>query len=423
MLQMPLETIQILGQPKGDIPFGAFEMSVCHPAPNYNAFCNISICHIAVLVNAGLASRAKCIPHNGRVGGNPFTGECVISPSSRMERFAAIPEWETPHAVVVVWPERLPGKTVPRQTIIDSTLAFIRCAAKTGTSIVVCHKYRDQSESIVERVLAASPDADVRPLLIPALDDVWIRDWAPFPVRNGNEVRYVQQRYAPAYLLGSKAGERDARRSQESADQLADALGMRVTPLPLILDGGNFTHNGAGTAVATNRIVSDNESMSIREIGDSLKEHLGVQNLILVPVEPGDETGHVDGTIRFVNPTHLVVSDYPARSSEKEFTDALVEHVRRESGDTFTISRVLNEAPSYAGSEGIGSARGNHMNFVRLGPKLFMPSYGGESDAGAEIQLATVVGPDNVIALHDPSLSRLADLGGVLNCVTWQLYA
>jgi agmatine/peptidylarginine deiminase len=75
---------------------------------------------------------------------------------------------------------------------------------------------------------------------------------------------------------------------------------LEVAGHEIVLDGGNFIHNGQRTAITTNRIIADNENLFVQQIRDVFWMRLNIENLLIIPVEPGDRTGHVDGIVRFI---------------------------------------------------------------------------------------------------------------------------
>lgn len=54
----------------------------------------------------------------------------------------------------------------------------------------------------------------------------------------------------------------------------------------------------------------------MHKIGELLREKLNITRLIVIPEEPGDETGHVDGMVRFLSPETVAVGSYPPEWKE-----------------------------------------------------------------------------------------------------------
>lgn len=61
------------------------------------------------------------------------------------------------------------------------------------------------------------------------------------------------------------------------------------------------------------------------------------------------------------------------------------------------------------------------MNFLRLGDKILLPQYGESEDIAAYDKFSEIFGEGNVIKIEG-EIKRLAELGGVLNCISWLAY-
>ncbi len=104
----------------------------------------------------------------------------------------------------------------------------------------------------------------------------------------------------------------------------------------------------------------------------------------------------------------------------------LAENLQKELGTDYTIIRLMNGEPEDQQSEGIGSAVGNHLNFLRLGDKILMPYYGDKISGKAiddfKFELIRHGLTIEVVPVDAPEIMDLARLGGVLNCIGWQIY-
>jgi len=99
--------------------------------------------------------------------------------------------------------------------------------------------------------------------------------------------------------------------------------------------------------------------------------------------------------------------------------DCIAEKLRKELGEKYRIIRIPNGLPPDEKSEGIASAVGNHINFLRLGNKLLLPYYGIPEDEIAREVLQNALPDIEVIPVDIPGIKKLASKGGVLNCITW----
>jgi agmatine deiminase len=324
-----------------------------------------------------------------------------------------VAEWETPRRLVLVWPEGLAGREslVPfcRALIKDSMVPNL--GACTLTLITGSER---TARSLKSEIKALSPEVWV----IPEVRDIWIRDWAPLPLVGSDGRRGLAKAlYAPRYL-DTPALKRSADRDDRAGRELTKRLGLPLVEIPLTWDGGNLAHNGHGVALVSNRIIADNESRSMDEIRGIFREKLGIAKLIFLPVEPGDDTGHVDGLVQFLDEHTLALAEYPESYAEgRKFLDGVERQLRAELGDGFRIVRVPCEEPEDGGTE-IASAWGNRINFVRLPGAVLLPAYGTPGDSAATAVFKSVLPGDRIVGVSPPKLRRLARLGGLLHCIS-----
>jgi len=346
--------------------------------------------------------------------------------------YKAIPEWEIPKEIFIVDPESIP---VSMRNIRQEILC------KLYEQLVFCFPGYINVTMIGNNLFHAAdytvPTELSKLKLFLSVDNIWIRDWAPIPTRDeaGNSV-LMKFKYEPFYQSKSiSAG------GQESGKTLAGLLNLQMIDVPLILDGGNFTHNGEGIGIVTNRVISDNEYYSIKEIEDIFSKYLGINKLIFIPVEPGEETGHTDGSVRFIDNKTLLVGDYPTEYSletlssgknivsflelneSKEFMDKVSQQLQNELGNEYKIVRIKNSIPLFPVRKGgIAPAFGNYINFIRLENKIFLPQYNIPEDLDAVNVLKKNFKDLEIIPVCLDGIKELSFEGGVLNCITWVTY-
>lgn len=309
-----------------------------------------------------------------------------------------IPDWELDGPVLLGWSPRR-GRPGLASGLYDALKKRLWAGGR---------------EARVAALVASAGSRNSGFVSAPSLKDIWLRDYCGLPARNGTASPCVCKfRYRPLYLSRDEAEAGDA-----AGRELAAALGLLARDVPLVLDGGNLTHDGAGTAIVTDRILADNMPKSAPEIRELLRLNCGVQRLILVPEEPGDSTGHVDGMVRFLGPGLVAVGAYPDAYPEgKVFMDGLAETLGEELGPGYRIVRVPNDEPEDVCTEGIASAAGNRVNFLRVGNLCLVPGYGTPGDRGAAETLRNAM-PQLDLRLVS-GCTELARAGGVLNCISW----
>ena len=239
---------------------------------------------------------------------------------------------------------------------------------------------------------------------IPGTQDIWCRDYMPIQVA---EDRFVQFRYAPDYLTGKY-------RHLRADGQIGPSLPVirKVDRSEIVLDGGNIVR-WKDTAILTDKIYEENFRMGRRKLEAELRRVLEAKRLIIIPVEPGDVTGHSDGVVRFVGPASVILNDYsgvdvPYRRSI----------MRRLIGAGLAVVEIPYHPVSDC-SGGMPSAVGNYMNFLSVRDLVIIPSYGLSGDERAFAIIASIF---QGYAVRRLDCGDLASAGGVLNCATWTIH-
>ena len=333
----------------------------------------------------------------------------------------AIPDWYSCKSVVFVYPYKLRDREylIP---FYDKLLLFI--PDDVGITLVV--KDSGFSQEYLKTCREKGISNKIEFIEIPSISDIWIRDFAPITITEIGIMTALQFEYDPTYV--DKKYKKYLQQDHLSGEQIWKSLkGYGVSSMYFKWDLGNLTHNGTGTAIITNRLITDNQSVNIEhELKPVLHVFAGFKNIIFIPVEDGDTTGHVDGMARFIDEKVLVVGAYSEGTPNSKFMNMLAENLQKDLGEEFTIIRLMNGLPENQMSEGIASAVGNHMNFLRLNNVILFPYYGDRVSAQPlqdfKFELIGNGVIIEVIAVDIPEIHALAQLGGVLNCIGWQLY-
>lgn len=342
-----------------------------------------------------------------------------------MNKRNLIPDWDMPKAIILVWPEHL---AAGRGSLLDFYKSFIGILSKfVEVKVLFCNGLGSfgipknlPSESIIS---------------FPKIGDIWIRDYNFISVHEDGEVIPIKTEYHPSYLK-TEAEKRDGSIDNNIGLNLSKIIHDRepeylsIGNYKILLDGGNIVFNGNGKAIVSNRIITDNENHFQQDIMTAMKFQLGIDNLHVIPTEPGDDTGHVDGLVRFMGPSTLLVSEYPYPwRPDQDFIDEDDYAQSRECDNSianyfanldFKVFRMPNGIPKK--TKKFESAVGNYTNFLRVGEFIFIPEYGiNDEDQEAKYALIEAVeGEAKIIGV--PGCKDLARHGGVLNCITSQIY-
>jgi agmatine deiminase len=252
----------------------------------------------------------------------------------------------------------------------------------------------------LERILT---EHDIPLRVIPNTADIWVRDAAPVQVAPN---RFVQFRYAPDYLQGQFEHLITAASVFQNFGITPDTMNC-----PLTVDGGNVVGTRSA-AILTNKVLRENAMVSPEDICRQLQNTLQVSQIILVPREPYDVIGHSDGMIRFVSDNQVIINDYT--SINPGFCKKLESTLTR-AGLSFTR---IPYVPEDVTRNGIPSAAGNYVNFLRVRNLIIVPSYDIPEDRVALDLLRSVFKASDT-EICQLSCRELAEEGGVLNCVTW----
>ncbi|MDQ8187244.1 agmatine deiminase family protein [Pelagicoccus sp. SDUM812002] len=174
-----------------------------------------------------------------------------------------------------------------------------------------------------EALEEAGVDRDRVHFLVHQLDSMWIRDFGPIFIRRSDGSGSIVDTYYSA---------RDELGSRPLDDQfplvLANALGIQCSYVPISLEGGNLVHNGNGLGVSSLKLIERNRfrNFSGDEFTGLMNTYFTLKTLTFVPSIPGEQTGHADMFITFVNPKTAVIAQ-----ALPEETEEVRSHIERAS--------------------------------------------------------------------------------------------
>lgn len=337
-----------------------------------------------------------------------------------------IPDWELPKSIGLVWPNKIPEGKEGRRYLVPFYTEFIELLQEycSRISLNIIHRPGEK-----ERLTKNFNKGEIETIEEKDVQDIWIRDFAPFWKRVGSDVVAVKAHYYPTY------GGRIYLKYSKHDDDIGIKLGgdtiehLKFDEKRIILDGGNLIHNGKGFGICTDRLIADNEHLFKEDVIDAIKNYLGLQTLLIIPPEHGDDTGHVDGLVRFINNETVLVSKYPYKWKKSkcfipkdDYTLAINQLEELEkyfNNKGLKVYRIPNGIPYDSIFE---SAVGNYMNFFRVGDIIFIPQYGRrEQDQNAvDALIEAGIKENNIVRVT--GCTELAELGGVLNCITTHIY-
>lgn len=241
---------------------------------------------------------------------------------------------------------------------------------------------------------------------LPGTKDVWCRDYLPVKGANGPMVQF---RYFPTYLRDSE--HRGKITTFDCYQHLSFA--KKVITSEIILDGGAIEVCGK-KAIITETVLEDNPHYPREELTSCLKELLCLDELIVVPKEPDDDLGHLDGMVRFIDENHVLLNDYGSCYGLVGFGRKLQKIFEKRN---FSTTSMPFFPKSERGPDGLYKATGVYTNFLKLDDLVLAPAYGIPEDSVAHDVLVNIFPGNEIIAVN---CVGPAEDGGSLHCVTWE---
>jgi agmatine deiminase len=143
--------------------------------------------------------------------------------------------------------------------------------------------------------------------LLPGTKDIWAIDYMPVQVEQ-NE--FVQFTYNSAYLHDLKL-----LHTVSDVDRICRAIHISPIKSKIVLDGGNVV-KGLGKAIISNIVFKDNPQIEKNHLIRKLENKLQVEQIIFIPWDESDCTGHADGMVRFLDKDTVLINDWSGEPIE-----------------------------------------------------------------------------------------------------------
>jgi len=266
-------------------------------------------------------------------------------------------------------------------------------------------------------------------------DDVWVRDNGPiFLVNDRGDLAITAWNF-------NGWGERYPFNNDRLVpEKVAATLSIPLFTAPITLEGGGLEVNGKGTLIATrSSIINPNRNLgkSQTEIEAVLKEYLGITHIIWLSGASrefcdavGSDTDlHIDSYARFTDESTVLYNwtddesniFYPVLKQHKDELHCAT----TESGNPLTLiplpkpentmysTLTTSLRPPFETTSSLAS----YANFYIANNIVLVPVYGDINDTRAKSILAEHFPNREIIGLP---ASVLADMGGMMHCVTQQ---
>ena len=240
--------------------------------------------------------------------------------------------------------------------------------------------------------------------LLKGTKDIWCRDYMPIQIESG---KLIQFRYEPSYLKGKKEWEDLRSNSKEVCRQ----NGFEPIFSNINLDGGNVLLC-SGRAIISDRIFTENPDYTdkeqlVKELSDLLEAEI-----IIIPAQNDDYTGHADGMVRFVDHDTILGNN---RTEEYKYWVSGIDKVLKEKNLKYIDVPFFY---GYKDSMHPDHAIGVYVNYLEVGNLIILPVFEVKGNKDAEaITAFKQIFPDKIIEVIN--YNDVALEGGVLNCSTW----
>lgn len=231
--------------------------------------------------------------------------------------------------------------------------------------------------------------------------DIWCRDYMPVQTESG---KFIQFRYEPSYLKGKKEWE-DSRSDVKEVCRLNN---INATFSDINLDGGNVLICD-GRAILSDRIFSENPNYEKDSLINELSKLLECE-IIIIPAQKGDYTGHADGMVRFVDRNTILGNKL---ADEYKYWQKGMQKVI----DTYNLTYIdVPFITDIKDPKHPGSAIGIYVNFLEVNDLIVMPIFNRDEDRQV-LEILQRTFPNKIIETID--YNDVAKEGGLLNCTTW----
>jgi len=257
----------------------------------------------------------------------------------------------------------------------------------------------DKYPETCKNLIAILEKHHVKYSFIKGTKDIWCRDYMPVQTESG---KMIQFKYEPSYLKGK---EWDSIRFD--VHEVCKINGLNPQFSDINLDGGNVLICD-GRAILSDRIFSENPDYKKDSLIDELSKLLECE-IIIIPAQKADMTGHADGMVRFVDRNTILGNDR-AKESQK-WTKGIQKVI-----DQYKLTYI--DIPFFEDKDRKhpDSAVGIYVNYLEVNDLIVMPIFNRDEDKQA-LEILKKTFPNKKIETID--YSDVAKEGGVLNCTTW----
>jgi agmatine deiminase len=237
--------------------------------------------------------------------------------------------------------------------------------------------------------------------ILPQTKDVWAVDYMPIQIDLNKFIRFI---YKPKYLKSKQD-----LKTISDVDRICEQIGIETIKSNIVIDGGNVTRT-TDKVIMTDRIFEENPTIERKQLIKELQEYFQVDKLFLLPEQPKDITGHSDGMVRFLDKQTLIINDY--KEEKEEFKRAFEIAIHNTGLDYIKIPYNLN------GNRYDIQANGVYINYLQMKNIIIVPTFGVKEDDQVVKKFEQFFKGQTIATINS---NEIANNGGILNCITWNI--
>jgi agmatine/peptidylarginine deiminase len=270
-----------------------------------------------------------------------------------------------------------------------------------GQTVYMSEILKKKYPDTCNRLISILEKHKVKYSFLKATKDIWCRDYMPVQTPSGKLIQFT---YDPSYLRDNKEWE-DSRSDVKEVCRLnnIEALFSDIN-----LDGGNVLICD-GRAIISDRVFSENPDRDKDEIVKELGQLLECE-IIIIPAENDDMTGHADGMVRFVNRNIILGNNLEAEY--KYWRERMQKVIEK-----YNLKYINMPFFVPKDSKHPLSAVGVYVNYLEVDNLIVLPVFGKEEEDNQAITIIKEAFPGKAVETID--YNDVAYEGGLLNCTTW----
>lgn len=230
-------------------------------------------------------------------------------------------------------------------------------------------------------------------------NDIWARDYMPIQ-RDDNT--YIFYKYNPDYLKDQTIYQTNPKKVNIFQQKI-----FSHQDLDLIIDGGNIIR-AKDKIIVTDKIFQENTSISKTKLIDILLETFKINNVIIVPQQPEDITGHSDGMIRFIDNDTVLLNDFSIETMQ--YNKVLRKSIKKHNLEIIEIK--------YTSDFFQKRDWGAYLNYMQIGNTILLPIYKIKEDEKVYNFFTKIFKNHNIETIDS---NRIIKDGGALNCISWNI--